>query len=267
MKNLRILNISRFIVIFLLSGCATSPTGRRQLIIMPDGQMNTLGAQSFSQMKQEKPTETDSRTVSYVKCVAMAIAEEAKGQTDIKEWEVVVFRDNTANAFALPGGKIGVHTGILPVAKTPGQLAAVLGHEVGHVIARHGAERVSQGFVAQTGMAAADALSKSSPSHGLLMGALGLGTQFGVLLPYSRKHESEADIIGEDLMARAGFDPHESIELWKNMGAGGGKQPPQFMSTHPSHETRMADLQSHMNAASAIFNQARAAGKNPQCKL
>src|SRR3989344_2912121 len=139
------------LLVVLINGCATSPAGRRQVMLVPDSQMNAMGSQSFQQMKQQTPIESDPATNRYVQCVAMAIAHEAREQTNVSDWEVVVFRDKTANAFALPGGKIGVHTGILPVAKTPGQLAAVLGHEVGHVIARHGNERVSQGLVPQGG--------------------------------------------------------------------------------------------------------------------
>ncbi len=234
---------------------------------MPDTQMNKMGAQSFDQMKGRTPVEHDARTNEYVKCVAMAVAKEASEAAQIDNWEVVVFKDNSANAFALPGGKIGVHTGILPVAKTSGQLAAVLGHEVGHVIAHHGNERVSQGLLAQGGMAAAAAATNGSSSQNVTMAALGLGAQFGVLLPFSRKHESEADLIGLDLMARAGFDPHDAVELWKNMAAGGGKQPPQFMSTHPSHENRIKDLESNIPKAMPAFERARASGKSPICRL
>lgn len=249
----------------LTAGCATSPTGRSQVMLVPDSQMNAMGSQSFQQMKSQTPIESDAATNRYVQCVAMAVAREAREQTNVSDWEVVVFRDKTANAFALPGGKIGVHTGILPVAKTPGQLAAVLGHEVGHVIARHGNERVSQGLVTQGGLGALDAITSSHPRHGTMMALLGLGAQYGVLLPYSRTQESEADKIGLDLMARAGFDPHESVDLWKNMSAAGGGQPPQFLSTHPSHETRIAALQAGIPGATATFDRARASGRIPNC--
>ena len=253
------------LVIAVFEGCSTSPTGRKQLTLMPESQMGQMGAQAFQEMKTATPKETDPKINTYVQCVAKAVAVESKDQMDVKEWEVVVFKDATANAFALPGGKIGVHTGLLKVAVTPAQLAAVLGHEVGHVIARHGNERVSQGILAQTGMTAASISMKDSSMKGPILAALGLGTQFGVLLPYGRKQESEADLIGLDLMARAGFDPRESVELWKNMGKDGGKQPPQFMSTHPSHETRIGDLQANMGPALATYEKAKAAGKNPSC--
>lgn len=245
--------------------CSTSPTGRTQFTVMPDSQMNAIGAKSFSQMKEETPIEKDPRTNEYVKCIAMAIAREATDTTGVSDWEVVVFKDNSANAFALPGGKIGVHTGMLTVAKTAAQLAAVLGHEVGHVIARHGNERVSQNVTAGGAMTALALLNKDNPNRNTIMAAAGLGTQFGILLPFSRSHESEADKIGLDLMARAGFDPHESVALWQNMSASGGKQPPQWMSTHPSHETRISKLQEGIPEAMDTYNRARSSGKNPNC--
>jgi len=252
-----------------MAGCATSPLGRKQLVLVPEGQMSSLGSQAFSEMKAKQPIERDPEVNAYVRCAALAVAAEASGQGGASGWEIVVFRDKSANAFALPGGKIGVHTGILPVAATPGQLAAVLGPEVGHVIAHHGNERVSQGFVTQYGMAAlSQALSGKGEggNRGLVVGLLGLGAQFGVLLPFSRKHESEADVIGLGLMARAGFDPRESVELWKNMAKAGGGQPPEFMSTHPSHETRISELQANMAPASADFDRAFAAGRRPACR-
>ena len=170
------------------------------------------------------------------------------------------------NAFALPGGKIGVHTGILKVANSADQLAAVLGHEVGHVIARHGAERVSQSVATQGGLALADImLDRKSESRSLIMAGLGLGAQFGILLPFSRKHESEADEIGLYLMANAGFDPEHSVELWRNMAKASGGAPPEFLSTHPSNTSRISGLQSRMSKAKALYNNAQAAGKNPDC--
>jgi predicted Zn-dependent protease len=201
--------------------------------------------------------------------VALPITEAARGQADVASWEVVVFREESANAFALPGGKIGVHTGLLKVAKTDGQLAAVLGHEVGHVIARHGAERVSSGMATQGGLAAIDAFilgkSVSGGQRQLILGGLGLASQVGVLLLFSRSHESEADLIGLDLMSRAGFDPRQSVELWRNMAAAGGGQPPQWLSTHPSHETRISALQAGIPESLRKYEAAQAGGKRPSC--
>ncbi|HET8702086.1 MAG TPA: M48 family metallopeptidase, partial [Nitrococcus sp.] len=171
------------------------------------------------------------------------------------------------NAFALPGGKIGVYSGLLKVAQTPGQLAAVIGHEVGHVVAGHADERLSTAFATQTGL---NLLSLVLGSEGVVsqqgMALLGLGAQVGIILPFSRTQESEADEIGEKLMAKAGFDPQQSIELWQNMSKAGGKQPPQFLSTHPSPSTRIADLRAHLPQAMQLYQQARLEGHNPDCQ-
>jgi predicted Zn-dependent protease len=250
------------------AACATSPLGRSQLVLVSDDQMSQMGVAAFDQMKQEQPVTKDARAKTYVGCVAGAITgaltpEEYKGS-----WEVVVFEEKTANAFALPGGKIGVNTGLLSVAKTQDQLATVIGHEVGHVIARHGAERVSQSQAAdllQTGVAAAGVVDPATTTGQLALGALGLGVQYGVLMPYSRTQESEADKLGLDYMARAGFDPRQSVELWKNMAAAGGGQPPEFLSTHPSHETRIQDLDQRIPSALELQSKARAAGRKPGC--
>lgn len=269
MVALRLLRLPWIFAVVLTWGfaCATSPTGRKQLILLPDSQMDALGSQAFLQMKASEKVEKDPKINAYVRCVAMPIAEEAKGELQIKEWEIVVFQEQSANAFALPGGKIGVHTGILKVAKTPSQLAAVLGHEVGHVIARHGNERVSQGLAAQGVLATAGALAKESPHRNLILGGLGLGAQFGILLPFSRTQESEADLIGLDLMSSAGFNPRESVDLWKNMSETGGDAPPEFLSTHPSHETRISNLQAHIPESLLKYEKAQAAGKKPTCHL
>lgn len=253
------------VVLLLFSACATSPTGRKQFVLFPEEQMQTMGAQSFQQLKSQTPVDSTPQTNTYVKCVADTITKVAAAEGGPTNWEVVVFKDDSANAFALPGGKIGVHTGLLKVATTQDQLATVLGHEVGHVLAHHGNERVSQQFGAELTLAAANELigSKSTQS-GLLMAALGAGAQYGVLLPFSRKQESEADQIGLDLMAKAGYDPHQSIDLWKNMEKAGGGQPPEWLSTHPSHGTRISDLQAHMAAADQLRSKSP---YRPSCKM
>ena len=198
-----------------------------------------------------------------MKCVAQAIVEVSSPN---KDWEVVVFKDDTANAFALPGGKIGVHTGLLNVAKNQEQLAAVIGHEVAHVLADHSNERASQSFVLEQGMNFIQEIMNPQSQIGqALMGVLGLGAQFGVILPYGRIQESEADEMGLYFMAQAGFDPKESIKLWQNMSQQGGEKPPEFLSTHPSDETRMARLNQSMNRALQYYQQAQAKGKKPRC--
>lgn len=254
MKSFRILLILALVT--TIASCATSPLGRKQFSVMPESQMNAMGAQSFEELKRQTPIEKDPALNAYVNCVAKPITEAVKGQMKVDRWEIVVFKSNQINAFALPGGKIGVYTGILPVLKTDAQLAAVMGHEVGHVIAQHGNERVSQSIVAQGGLVLADLFSgKMDPSKKqLLMGGLGLGIQYGVLMPYGRTQESEADIIGLKLMAQAGFDPSQAVEVWKNMGAAsGGKGPPEFLSTHPSNESRIQNISSKLPEMMPIY--------------
>jgi len=248
--------------VFTLSGCATSPMGRSQLTLMPDSEMSAMGGQAFLNLRQKTPLLQNQRANDYVECVAQALAREAGGQ-----WEVAVFQDPAANAFALPGGKIGVNSGMLNVAANQHQLAAVIGHELSHVIARHSNERISQDMAVKQGLSMVQAVANPTSATGqVAMGLLGVGAEYGVLLPYSRIQESEADLMGLDLMAKAGFDPQESIGLWTNMGrASGGAQPAEFMSTHPSHATRIQDLNSRMPAALALSRQAQANGKHPQC--
>lgn len=241
----------------LLVGCATSPLGRSQLALVSDEQLNKMGAQAFQQIEQETPRSTDAGVNAYVRCVAQAVASKASGPSVPSSWEVAVFDSDQVNAFALPGGKIGVYAGLLQVAENPDQLATVIGHEIGHVIARHGNERVSQAMVAQTGMQLAGALAGETA-----MGALGLGVQYGVLLPYGRTQESEADKIGIDLMAQAGFDPRESVKLWENMArASGGANPPELLSTHPAEATRINNLEARMPNAMKLAEGVR----RPNC--
>ena len=254
-----------FLLIMNTLACSTSPLGRKQLTLLPDSQMNSTGAQAFDEMKAKTPIEHDPGINAYVNCVALPITVAAKDQLQVEHWEIVVFKDPTANAFALPGGKIGVHTGILPVAKTDAQLAAVLGHETGHVIAKHGNERMSEALGENVGLAIVGGLAAGSANHDLIVGALGLGTQLGVTLPFTRTQESEADLIGLDLMARAGFDPRQAVELWKNMMASGGGAPPEILSDHPSDANRIQALQDHLPDAITKYNAAQTAGLRPHC--
>lgn len=253
-------------------GCATSLTGRQQLLLFPESQMAQMGATAFTDMQSKTPRSSNSAKVTYVRCVANAITSvvppEQMRAVAVTGWEVELFEDETANAFALPGGKIGVHSGLLNVAVTPGQLAAVLGHEVGHVLDRHSNARVSQQSIAQTGMQlGAVLLGANTPEKQGLMAALGLGVEYGLLMPFGRDQESDADLIGLELMAKAGFDPNESVRLWENMArAAGGVAPPEFMSTHPSSTTRIARLQAAIPNVMPLYQQAQAAGRRPNCR-
>ncbi len=255
------------------AACATSPTGRTQILLNSELEMAEMGRLAFSEMQTVTPTSRESGQIRYVRCVANAITEmltPAELQpVFIDQWQVELFEDPTANAFALPGGRIGVHTGLLEIATTQGQLAAVLGHEVGHVVSRHGNERVSQQRMAQGGLQALQVmLGEDSAEKRNLWGALGASAvQYGVLMPFGRLHESEADTIGLTLMARAGFDPRESVTLWRNMArASGGQAPPEFLSTHPSNETRIRQLQAKMDEAVRVYEQSKAAGRRPNCR-
>jgi predicted Zn-dependent protease len=251
-----------FLATALAVGCATSPSGRSQLVLMPESEMDQMGVQAFTNIKDETPVATNRTTNDYVQCVGRAITREVGGN-----WEIVVFRDDAANAFALPGGKIGVNTGLLKVAENQHQLATVIGHEVAHVQAHHSNERVSQQFAVDQGLSLITAIASPQSATGQsLMGLLGVGAQYGILLPYSRVQESEADILGLDLMAKAGFDPRESVKLWVNMGKAGGAQPPEFLSTHPSDRTRISGLEAHMQVALNLQSRAKQAGRRPDCR-
>jgi predicted Zn-dependent protease len=250
-----------------LGGCETNPyTGRHQLVMTSVADEINLGAQAYSQVKNDPKVRIsqDPREIEPVKRVAARIIEASKRSKYAEmaqqfQWEVTVIKDDkTMNAFALPGGKIAVYTGIFPVAKTEAGLAAVMGHEVVHALARHGAERMSQGQLTNAALQMAGAAIGAGSSNPMLsqaaMAALGAGAQVGVLLPFSRAHESEADYIGILLAAEAGYDPRESVHLWERMeqlSKGGG--PAEFLSTHPGHETRIQQLKKWMPEAVAIY--------------
>ncbi|NOY62112.1 MAG: M48 family metallopeptidase [Gammaproteobacteria bacterium] len=259
---------SIIVVMLLLSACATSPTGRSQFVMMPKSQMVVMGVQSFQQLQDETPLVKERAMTTYVQCVAQAIIDLPSVQKASPDWEVQVFDDDAVNAFALPGGKIGVNKGLLKVARSADQLAAVLGHEVGHVLARHGNERVSQQFAVGQAMTLIESwmAANNTAYRQTAMAALGVGAKVGVLLPFGRTQESESDEIGQDLMARAGFDPRASVTLWQNMAQLNSKQPAEFLSTHPSHKNRIKDLQSNMSRALALYDKAQAAGRTPSCR-
>ncbi len=259
------MNIRTMIILLMLvmmTACATSPTGRSQLIFMPDDEVDAMGLQAFDNLKSEKSINRNVQENAFVQCIADAITREVGG-----DWEVVVFEDETLNAFALPGNKIGVHTGMVDMVDNQDQLASVIGHEVGHVLAKHSNERMSQKLGAQVGVSLIAAVAAPQTALGqTAVSLLGVGAQYGVIMPFSRLHESEADNIGVELMAKAGFDPRESITLWQKMAqASQGAQPIEFLSTHPSHATRIEDLQALMPQAMVLMQQAHAAGKNPRC--
>jgi len=254
-----------------ISSCATSPTGRQSLYLFPDSEMSRMGLAAYQEMKSKQPVSQNARLNRITQCVARAVTSAIPANlaaANPGQWQVTVFEDKTANAFALPGGNIGVHTGMFTSAKNQDQLAAVIGHEVMHVLARHSNERVSAQYASKSGMDLLSALSggpQAGAQHDTLMGLLGMGVQVGLLMPYGRGQESEADMLGLDVMARAGFDPRQSIQLWMNMEQASQGQTPEFLSTHPSHSRRIQDLQARMPQALALYNQAIAQGRKARC--
>ncbi|NNF51972.1 MAG: M48 family metallopeptidase [Gammaproteobacteria bacterium] len=251
--------------LLVLAACATSPTGRRQIIVLPEEQVDSMGLAAFEELKQSTRQLRDPARVDYARCVAETILRSMDDE-DLSRWEVVVFDDEQVNAFALPGGRIGIYRGLLDTAENQHQLATVVGHEIAHVRARHANERVSTGMLAEGGLQVVQVLAGDpSPRKSQLFAALGLGTQVGILLPFSRAQESEADALGLEFMARAGFDPRESIPLWENMQKGSGSKPPEFLSTHPAGDTRIRALGAQMPGALAIYEQARRSGRRPAC--
>lgn len=249
--------------VLLLTGCATAPiTGRRQLMLVGAAQENALGVEAYRQVLRKEPVTRDPRATEPVLDVARRL-ERVADRPDFR-WEVSVIKhDKTANAFALPGGKIAVYTGLFPIAQTEAGLAIILGHEIGHVIARHGAERMSQGLLAELGGTALAIAVQSRPEANMIMAAYGLGAQVGVLLPYGRLQESEADRIGLVLAAKAGYDPRVAIDVWKRMAALPGGRPPQFLSTHPNPESRIEDIKGFLPQAMAQFRPNPDPGDTP----
>lgn len=250
----------------LLGGCATAPeTGRSQLLLISPAQEAEMGFQSFSKIKQQKSAVASGKDAEMVRTVGARIARVAP--VPGAKWEFVLFNDKTPNAFALPGGKVGVNTGILPITQNEAGLATVISHEIAHVTAHHGAERMSQSMAVDLGGQILSAALGSQGGGGLAgdaaVAAYGLGTQVGVLLPYSRVHESEADEIGLMYMARAGFDPREAIGFWQRFAAynakQGGSKGPAFLSTHPLDERRIALLQAAMPRALAEYQKTQVA--------
>lgn len=244
------------ILMGLVAACATSPLGRRQLILVSPGEMDAMGAASFNEMQKKVPATKDARASAYVSCVATAVLNEMGGS---QGWEVVTFDDKQVNAFALPGRKIGIYTGMLKVAQNRDQLAAVIGHEVAHVKSGHSAERVSEQMATQMAGTVATTAAGIDPQ------ILGLAANVFFLLPHSRTQESEADLLGLDYMARAGFDPRQAPELWRNMSKGGGGKPPEMLSTHPSDSTRIDNLTKRLSISMPLYESARASGKRPTC--
>lgn len=239
-------------------------TGRASHVGMSTREEALLGLQGYQQVLAQSESIDSGPELEMVRRVASRLAgATGKAGADF-DWQVSLIRSRQVNAFCLPGGKIVVYTGILPIAQNEAALATVLGHEMAHATSRHGSQRVLQQNLAQTALTGV-AMSLSDMDYDkqrAVMGALGAGTQFGVLMPFSRKDESEADAIGLLYMARAGYDPQESIRFWQRMENVGGPQPPEFLSSHPSHGSRIQQLQAEMPKALEEYNRSPHAGTN-----
>ena len=244
---------------YYVSNQETVPiTGRTHLVDMTREQEMSLGLQSYQEILSKSQVLPQGKAVELIRTIGRKLAQAAADVDPGFDWEFNVIQSDQANAFALPGGKTAVYTGLFPVAENPNGLAVVMGHEIAHAIARHGAERMAYQKLVQIGsMAASVALGDmDDQTQRAVMGALGVGAQYGVLLPFSRDHESEADYMGLLFVARACFDPTEAQKLWERMGQmSQGQQPAEFMSTHPNHETRIRQYEEWMPEALSIRAQ------------
>jgi len=250
----------------LLFACSTVPlTGRQGLQLVSDSELASLSDQEYAKVLKEAKPSNDQEKVAMVKRVGEKIAKASEEflkdsgmESEIKnyKWEFnLIDDDKVANAWCMPGGKVAVYTGILPLTQDENGLAVVMGHEIAHAIAKHGNERMSQALVVQLGGSALSAALTKQPAltSQIFMGAYGAAANVGVLLPYSRTHESEADRIGLVLMAKAGYDPSAAVPFWQRMNKGGGSRPLEFLSTHPAPETRIKEIQADMPEAMKYY--------------
>jgi predicted Zn-dependent protease len=257
-----------FTTALLFLSCSTVPlTGRKSLNLIPAGEMLAMSYQQYGDFLKTNPLSTNQEQTAMVKRVGGKIQNAVEryfaekglaGQLRNYRWEVNLVESKNVNAWCMPGGKIVVYTGILPVTQTEVGLAVVMGHEVAHAVAEHGNERMSQEMLAQLGATGLSVALESKPeeTRNLWMQAYNVGAQYGALLPFSRTHESEADEIGLTFMAMAGYDPNEAVSFWQRMSQkSGGSAPPEFMSTHPSDATRIADIKKHLPEALKYYNK------------
>jgi predicted Zn-dependent protease len=252
----------------LLGACATSPTGRPQLMMVSDSHMSELGLTAFDTLREQGKFIDAPRERAYATCVADALVAVLPPPWNTQPWEVQIVGDDSANAFALPGGRIGVNQGMFKTATDQDQLAVVLGHELSHVVARHGAERLSDNYLAQGAVLTGSVYAASQGTDaGRAAAALGAGAELGILLPFSRTQESEADELGLRYMAQAGFDPRAAPVLWQKMEQQGGSRVPAFLSTHPSPANRAQTLAAEARQLMPAYRQARANGRAPDCRM
>lgn len=251
------------IVILGVSGCSTVPiTGRQQVKLVSDQQMAAESAGSYAEVIQKGPLSTDEQKTAQVRRVGEKIATAVEqylkdtnqlGLIEGFAWEFNLIDADIPNAWCMPGGKVAFYTGILPYCRDETGIAVVMAHEVAHAVAGHGAERVSQQMLQQGGGALLGMFTKDYDYHEAIMLTYGVTTKYGGILPYSRLHENEADHLGLIFMAMAGYNPEAAVSFWERMGSGAGDKPPEFMSTHPSDETRVEKLQGNMAQALKFY--------------
>jgi predicted Zn-dependent protease len=247
-------------VVYLIS-CAKVPiTGRKQTNLLPESELIGMAAMQYDSFlvtnPLANPASNDARMVRQVGIKIQNAVEKYLSDNNLSDrvagyqWAFNLVNDPTVNAWCMPGGKVVFYTGILPVCNGENGIAVVMGHEIAHAIARHGNERMSQGIIAQLGIGVLSEAMQTNPSatKDIFLQSVGIGTSLG-MLSFSRKHESEADHMGLIFMAMAGYDPREAPKFWERMSAGGGQEPPEFLSTHPSHDTRVDNLNKHMEEA------------------
>jgi predicted Zn-dependent protease len=266
-------------LLVVLAGCSEVPiTGRRQLNFVPTSLVTSMSLEQYDQFISQSKVVTGTPEAALVKTVGAKIVQAVEQYTKTQgiqdpfagyKWEFNLIQDPNVNAFAMPGGKVVVYTGILPVTRDEAGLATVVGHEIAHVFADHGGERLSQQLLAQMGAVGLSAALSKQPEQtkSLFMSAYGLGSQVGVLLPFSRQQESEADHLGLIFMALAGYDPHAAVAFWQRMAAAGqgASKPPEFLSTHPADATRIQNLEKFMPEAMEYYHPApgQAQGQAP----
>ena len=253
------------VALLLLAACATVPiTGRKQLSLIPDSEMNAMSYQQYDQVIAESKLSDDPEATAMVRRVGTRIREAVEKyfyeegmmhHLDGYRWEFNLIESDVPNAWCMPGGKVAFYTGILPICRDENGVAVVMGHEIAHAIAEHGSERMSNQLAINMGGIALSEAVKSQPeqTQALYMSVFAVGAQYGAMLPYSRKHESEADHMGLLFMAMAGYDPRTAPAFWERMAASGGAAPPEFMSTHPSDETRIRQLNERMPEAMEYY--------------
>ncbi len=257
-------------LLFISAGCSeVGITGRTQINLVPDSIINSMSVQQYNQFISENKLSADAGNTAMVKNVGTRIQKAVDAYCAEYcdedpfagyEWEFNLVEDKAVNAFAMPGGKVVVYTGILPITESETGLAVVVGHEIAHVFAKHGGERMTQSLAVQLGGMALSTALKEKPEEtkNLFMSSYGLGTQIGILLPFSRAHEKEADHLGLIFMAMAGYDPHEAVGFWQRMAAAskGSAAPPELLSTHPVYETRIKDIQERIPEAMEYYKPA-----------